>query len=233
MWKFIKMLIGISLLPLAWAVSVSVYTLYESSLNTELSNGWEAWALPAGFMIWVILFFLLPRPFRTYVLGHELTHALSAVLMGGRVGQIKVGKDGGHVELSKTNFIITLAPYFFPFYTFLVIATYYLAGIWFNAEPYRAWWLGAVGLTWSFHITFTLFMLSQRQPDVQEHGHIFSYNVIFIMNVLLIGLWMTLIGSPHFSELGHLLKQQISAVYELVWEGVLMGIDYFRKPPPP
>lgn len=233
MWKFTKMLIGIGLLPLAWAVSAAVYTLYKSSLDTELTSGWDAWALPAGFLIWAALFFLLPRPFRTYVLGHELTHALSAVLMGGRVGQIKVGKDGGHVELSKTNFIITLAPYFFPFYTFLIIGAYYLAGIRFNVEPYMSWWLGAVGLTWSFHLTFTLFMLSQRQPDVQEQGRIFSYTLIYIMNILLIGVWMTLIGSPHFSELGQLLKEEIVSVYGWVRDWVQTGILYFGNPAEP
>ena len=230
MWKFCKMLIGISLLPMAWAVSIAVYTLYKSTQNAELTSGWDAWALPAGFLIWVILFFLLPRPFRTYVLAHELTHALWSILMGGRVGAIKVGKEGGHVELTKTNFIITLAPYFFPFYTFIVIAAYYLVGLRFNVEAHQVWWLGGIGLTWSFHLTFTLYMLSQRQPDVQEHGRIFSYVVIYMMNILLIGVWMTVVGAPHFSDFGAALKEQITAAYAVFWHWIQIAINYFRSP---
>lgn len=209
------MWIGLGLLPLCWAVSIAIYKLYQTSVESAVLSESDTWALPIGFLIWVVIFFLLPRTFRTYVLGHELTHALWSILMGGRVGKIKVGKSGGHVELSKTNFIITLAPYFFPFYTFLVIAAYYLASLTLDVESYRMWWLGAVGLTWSFHITFTVYMLSQEQPDVQEHGRIFSYAVIYTMNLLVIGIWMVLVGSPQFITLGDLLGQEIMSAYVL------------------
>lgn len=209
------MLIGIALLPFCWAVSVSVYKLYQTSTDTAAASGWEVWALPIGFVAWVLVFFILPRPARTYVLGHELTHAMWALMMGSRVGKMKVGKSGGHVELSKSNFIITLAPYFFPFYTFLVIAAYYVAGFMIDVEPYRIWWLGAVGLTWSFHVTFTLHMLSQHQPDVQEHGRIFSYAVIYAMNVIVIGIWMVMVGSPRFITFGDLLGHETATTYNL------------------
>ena len=46
----IKMLIGIGLLPLAWAVSIAVYQLYQSSAEAAVTNGQEAWALPIGFL---------------------------------------------------------------------------------------------------------------------------------------------------------------------------------------
>lgn len=221
MFKFLKMFIGIALLPACWAMSVAVYTLYQSSAESVATSGFEAWALPAGFALWVVLFFAFPRPFRTYVLGHELTHALWSILMGGRVGKIKVGKSGGHVELTQTNFIITLAPYFFPFYTVLLIAAYYLAGIWLAVEPHKAWWLAAAGITWAFHITFTVQMLADRQPDVQEHGRIFSYTVIYLMNVLVIGLWMILVGSPKRGPFGDLLIHENALAYTQAYQHLL------------
>lgn len=213
MSRFFKMLIGILLLPACWAVSVATYKLYQLSGDTMAADGFGAWALPIGFLLWTGIYFLLPKPFRTYVLGHELTHALWALLMGGQVGKLKIGSKGGHVELSKTNFVITLAPYFFPFYAFLVIATYYLAGIWFEVETYQAWWLGAVGFTWAFHVTFTLAMLAQRQPDIQEHGRIFSYAIVYFMNVLAIGIWMVLVGAPKLLSYGELLAHEHAATY--------------------
>jgi len=221
MWKFFKMLIGIGLLPLAYATSVAVYSLYQTSIEESLGSGWEGWALPIGFVTWVGVFFILPRPIRTYVLAHELTHALWALLMGGRVGKMKIGKSGGHVELSKTNFVITLAPYFFPFYTVLVIALYYLSGIWLDVEAYRLWWLGAVGFTWAFHITFTIQMLSEHQPDIQEHGRIFSYLTIYIMNLLVIGMWMIIIGAPRFTSFGDLLGRETVTAYTFAWHQML------------
>jgi hypothetical protein len=229
MWKFIKMLIGVLLLPACWAVSRAVYTLYQTSAESTATSGFEIWALPVGFVVWVALFFLLPRPFRTYVLAHELTHALWALMMGGRVGKLHVGKHGGHVELTKTNFIITLAPYFFPFYTFLVIAAYYLAGIWLTVEPYKVWWLGAVGFTWAFHLTFTINMLTERQPDIQEHGRFFSYSIIYLMNVLVIGLWMVLVGSPKFSSFGDLLAHETATAYNYTCQHCIAAWVYVKE----
>ena len=223
MHKFIKMLIGISIFPFCWIVSIAVYKLYQTSTETAVMSGGEAWALPIGFLIWVILFFLLPRPVRTYVLGHEMTHALWALAMGGRIGRMKISASGGHVELSKTNFLITLAPYFFPFYTFLVIATYYLTGLALDVEPYRAWWLGAIGLTWSFHITFTIHMLSQHQPDIKEQGRIFSYSVIYITNILVIGIWMVMIGNPRLKNFSELLCHETAIAYNFVYQQILSG----------
>ncbi len=229
MFKFFKMLIGIALLPACWAVSMATYHLYQVSGEAVAATEFEVWALPTGFVLWVILYFLLPRPTRTYILGHELTHALWALMMGGRIGKLKVGKNGGHVELSKTNFLITLAPYFFPFYAFLVIAAYYLSGIWLEVEPYKAWWLGAVGFTWAFHITFTLNMLAERQPDIQEHGRIFSYAIIYLMNVLVIGSWMVLVGSPKFESFGELLAHEHAETYNLVYRQGVAAWVYVAK----
>jgi len=226
MFKFLKMLIGIMLLPACWAVSVATYTLYQLSGESALASAFGAWALPTGFALWVAIFFLLPRPSRTYVLGHELTHALWALMMGGRVGKLKVDGNGGHVMLSKTNFVITLAPYFFPFYTFLVIAAYYLVGIWLEVEPYKAWWLGAVGFTWAFHITFTLNMLAERQPDIQEHGRIFSYAIIYIMNVLAIGVWTVLVGSPKLAIFSELLAREHVAAYTHAYRQIISAWVY-------
>jgi hypothetical protein len=228
MIKFLKMLIGLALLPVCWAMSAATYKLYQLSGDTS-GGGMMTWALPIGFALWVALYFVLPRPTRTYVFGHELTHALWALMMGGRVGELRVGRDGGHVAVTKTNFVITLAPYFFPFYCFLVIAIYYLAGIWFDVVSYKAWWLGAVGFTWAFHVTFTVHMLTERQPDIQEHGRIFSYAIIYLMNVLVIGVWMVLIGSPRINSYSDLLAHEAAAAYTHTWRMLVTSWVYSVK----
>ena len=217
--KFLKFVIGLILLPLCWAFSRAIFALLQS-LPSE-TPGWTAWAIPAGFAGSVLGFFLLPRPFRTYVLAHELTHAGWGLLMGAKIGKMKVGKNGGHVMLSKSNFIISLAPYFFPFYTGLVIALWYGAGCFLDLSAYESWWLAAVGLTWGFHVTFTVYMLSQRQPDVQENGRLFSYVIIYLANLFFVAIWIVMIGSPTFSGAWELLKPEVCVAYAWVWEGLL------------
>jgi len=192
------------------------------SLPAETS-GWADWALPAGFLVSVLGFFLLPQAFRTYVLGHEMTHALWGMLMGAKVGKMKVGKEGGHVMLSKSNFIISLAPYFFPFYTAVAIALWYGIGIFCDPSAYTAWWLMVVGMTWGFHVTFTVYMLSQRQPDVQENGRLFSYIIIYLANLFFVALWMIVLGEPTFKVAAESFSAETIAAYSAVWSAILAG----------
>lgn len=223
--KFTKQLIGITLWPFAAAVCISSYKLHLSTLQTTPGSEWQIWAFPIGFIAWVILFYLLPRPFRTYVLAHELTHALWALVLGGKVGKIRIRKRGGHVELSKSNFMIALAPYFFPLYTMLLIGIYSLLGLWLEVERFSPLLLAAAGLTWSFHMTFTLHVLSHKQPDIEEHGRVFSYTVILIMNALVIAFMMVLLGSAKLSTLWELLgKESVNA-----YQGVAQAAETFWK----
>jgi hypothetical protein len=209
MKKFLKLLIGLALLPLCWAGSRCLFFL----LTTTSPAGSAGWALPVGFLVSVLSFFLLPQAFRTYVLGHELSHAIAGLLMGAKIGRMKVGREGGHVELSKSNFFISLAPYFFPFYTALVIALWYGLGLIWNLAPYETWWLLLVGMTWGFHVTFTIYMLTQEQPDVLQNGRIFSYVMIYLANLLVMTLWMILIGEPTLRDSAQLLYNEAAMVY--------------------
>jgi len=217
--KFLKLLIGLICLPLCWAASRTLFFLLQS-LPAETS-GWADWALPVGFVVSALAFFLLPQAFRTYVLGHEMTHALWGMLMGAKVGKMKVGKEGGHVMLSKSNFLISLAPYFFPFYTAVVIALWYALSFFFDVSPYESWWLMVVGITWGFHVTFTVYMLSQRQPDVVENGRIFSYIIIYLANLFFVALWMIVLGAPTFKAAAQSLSAETLAAYSAVWAAAL------------
>ena len=40
---------------------------------------------------------------RTYILGHELTHALWTILFGGKASGLKISDTGGSVRVSKNN----------------------------------------------------------------------------------------------------------------------------------
>jgi hypothetical protein len=205
--------VGLLLMPLCHAVAMTLITLVAALRHTsagEVSQGgW--WAL-GGFLLWLVLFFLMPRPVKTYVLAHELTHAFWGLMMGAKVGRLRVGDRGGSVELSKTNFLITLAPYFFPFYTMLALALRAVLGLFYDLSLYEPFWLGLFGLTWSFHLTFTVVTLMQEQPDIAEHGRIFSYTLILLLNLLGACLWLVAAGSPTWRLFsGSLLREAIDS----------------------
>ena len=184
-----KILLGLLLLPFCAAMTRTVWRLVPSVAAGQAFPV-SAWGLAAGFFLWVVLFLCLPRPVKAYVFAHEFTHALWGWVMGARVSRFRVSARGGSVTLSKSNFLITLAPYFFPLYTILVVAAYGLLAVFYDMRAYEPLWLGFVGLTWSFHLTFTITTLRQHQPDIRVHGRLFSYAFIYLFNMLGIGLWI-------------------------------------------
>jgi hypothetical protein len=213
MLKGLKFAAGLLLLPACVAVSRCVWDLLVLDVRAQGEGSIRTWALPAGFLLWTALFFCFSRPFRTYVLGHELTHALWGLCLGARVSRMKVSRGGGWVELSKTNVLISLAPYFFPLYTVLVIQLYAVLGRFFEVQRWEGWWLGAVGFTWAFHLTFTGQMLASHQPDIQEHGRLFSGTVIYLFNLLGMTLWVTAVGAPTWAALTDLLAEHAVQSY--------------------
>src|SRR5437016_6156471 len=122
--RWLKFLGAIFLLPACVGATVAAVQLGHVLLAGPA--GKTALAFGVGYGLWLLVFCFLPKPVRTYVLGHELTHALWALLMGARVSGLKVGKAGGQVQTSKTNWAITLAPYFFPFYAVLFMIGFFI-----------------------------------------------------------------------------------------------------------
>ena len=214
----IKFLIGFALLPATWATSIWMYDLLQTLANdkTWLMSP-SLWGLLIGFALWLLIYMVMPRPMRTYVLAHELTHALWAWALGARVSGIKVGKSGGHVRLSHTNFLITLAPYFFPLYTVLVILLFFILGFFYEVGAFIPIWMGWIGLTWGFHFTFTLSTLKTRQPDIQENGRLFSYVIIYLFNLTGIAVWVLAVTGGAWSSAMKAWQHLHQQTYLQVW----------------
>src|SRR5262249_19647506 len=113
-----------------------------------------------------------------------------AWLSGGKVKRFKATSKGGHVVLSKSNFVIVLAPYFFPLYVVLTVLVFALGHLVFGWERYRPWFHLLVGAAYGFHVTLTWHILRTRQSDISSQGYLFSAVIIFLGNVgvLLAGL---------------------------------------------
>jgi hypothetical protein len=184
--KWCKTIIAILLLPACFGAVSTLWLILRASGNAD-----TLWvAAVSGAACWLVIYLLLPKPMWVYVVGHELTHAIWTWLMGGRVKKIKATSRGGHVIVTKNNFVIALAPYFFPLYAILVVLVF-LAGHWvWNWHGYLVWFHLFLGAAYSFHVTLTWHILQNRQSDVTDHGYLFSAVIIFLGNiaVLLIGI---------------------------------------------
>ena len=137
-----------------------------------------------GMGVWTLLFFLLPRPMWIYVFGHELTHALWAWVFGGKIFEMKVSSEGGVVRTDKSNFLIVLAPYFFPVYVLITLLLWLIAGFFFNLDPYLPGLFFLLGMAYGFHVCFTLMMIPMVQSDITSEGWLFSLVTIYLFNIV-------------------------------------------------
>jgi hypothetical protein len=179
-------MIAVALLPVCAGAAESLWNVvhHAGSLDTT----WVP--LLAGAACWVVIFLILPKPMWIYVFGHELTHALWTWLFGGKVKKMKVTSSGGHVVISKTNFLIALAPYFFPLYSAIVVAVFAIGHLIWNWHSYLVYFHLLVGAAYAFHVTLTIHILRTEQSDITGQGWLFSGVVIFLGNVcvLLFGI---------------------------------------------
>ncbi len=232
MVRILRFLFAVVLLPFAWAIArvfVDVLRAIPASSEAVLPPG--VVAVFAGLTLHLIVWSVFPAPVKMYVLGHELTHAVCGLLFGARVSNLRVGASGGSVNVSKSNVWITLAPYFFPFYTILVALVALIVRCFLPALPGPCVWLFAVGYTWCFHCCFTIRSLLQKQPDIQEYGHLFSYVLIWIFNVVGVSLWIVCTAGVPWRLFGHSLLTRISSAYLSFASYVVWAYESLRALP--
>jgi len=194
----------------------------------------EFWFFSLGSVLWLIWFcgsvwsLGEPFPLRAYIFGHELSHAVWVWLMGGRVSRLQVRSDGGYILTDKTNWWISLSPYFYPIYSLFLILLYGAVSFFYNvahAKVLIAWMTPlqilflALGITWAFHLSFTCWMIPKGQLDRSDHGTFFSLVVIYLMNLVLLAAFL-IIAAPEVTwrSFGGELLQNAVDFSAFVWE---------------
>ncbi|MFZ4695409.1 MAG: hypothetical protein ACOYMV_09810 [Verrucomicrobiia bacterium] len=194
--KAIKFFAALLLLPLFPPVVLSAWNLANRIPRKNLFLENPLSLALGGLTLWVVFAALFHLPTRFYVFAHEMTHALFIRLCGGRVKRISVGRDSGYVIADRTNFLIALAPYIFPFYAVIlglagaVIALFTPLGPW----VFALW--AAIGASLGYHWTMTLKMLPTRQSDFSSQGTFFSFVFIVLGNLLWIYALLVLLPTP-------------------------------------
>ena len=143
-----------------------------------------------------------------------MTHAVWTWLFLGKVKNIKVAREGGEVLVSKSNFLTTLAPYFFPFYTALIMVVWFLMKLfWYQAGEYYPIFLFLVGFTWSFHLLLTLHILRTEQSDIRTSGVIFSALLIILLNLQVIVALLNMVFAGKVSWVNYNMAIGHNSVY--------------------
>ncbi len=228
-------LAGLSLVPFAWIFTDALFnTFSHATVRTRhvpfwMSHAFLMFSLGAmGWLAWWCVSFLFwkrPTPVRVYVLGHELMHVLMARLSRGKIRDWHISPEGGYIVTTKYNFLIALAPYLWPFYSVPVLAAWGVVSVWKGAPFMREFFLAALGLTWMFHLTFTLWVLPRGQSDFHGPGRVFSFVIIYLANALLLGgALVVLAPEVSWHAYGHELWSSTVAFYQWAGDTVARGV---------
>jgi hypothetical protein len=170
---------------LKWPVALAMLVLLVPGCVTLLRALWQLaqapqawWPLAAGLLAFALLWLLWLRRATEghwlYALEHELTHALFAVLTLNKVTDLNAARGTGHLAYEgRGNWLISLAPYFFP--TFCVLP---LLALQFAVAAAQPWLLGLLGFCLGMHLHGTAIETHWHQPDLERHGRLASWSIV-------------------------------------------------------
>lgn len=190
---------GLLLLPVL-AISI-VATFRTFSYLPILST--SMLMLTIGAAGYILFHIFLYQPTTIYVLAHELTHAIFAAISGIKVKRIKVASEYGFVEMTESNFLIDLAPYFFPLYSFIWSVLFLILDHLYGLSAYYQFFFFILGILLAFHWLANWETLKIDQPDMKMTGKVFALIFILIGNLLFLNIILTFvfINQINFSTL--------------------------------
>jgi hypothetical protein len=170
---------------LAYGFGIS---LYRSFSGTGVPHGGAAFI--AGFIVFTGIWRLFKRQLEVVcTFEHEITHVLFGLLFLKVPRSFRVTRhEGGEVTMIGGNFLITLAPYFFPTVSYLLLPLGF-----FFPQKYLAVFLALLGASVAFHIASTWAELHWQQTDLHKAGIVFSLLFLPAANLIFYGALLTLV----------------------------------------
>jgi hypothetical protein len=226
--RFLRSIIAFIAVP---GVFVVGYAFIKNFLFFFISSCDKYIPFWAGVLSYIALQAILCRPIKIYIFGHEISHAIIGILSGAKIKKINVGKNSGSVVLTKNNILITLAPYFFPIYTFTVIIVYICLGWFMNIKQLYGYYLFLIGFSVSFHIALTIYTLFIEQLDLKVYGAFFSYVVILVANITILTLITVFIFEDAIcvKNVFFQVYYNVINIYKFIYNGVKEIWPVFQK----
>ncbi|MBK7391677.1 MAG: hypothetical protein IPI64_00065 [Chloracidobacterium sp.] len=197
MLKNIGRLVVVLNLPfLAYGFGVAAYTAVTPFDHLSLRSP-RFLAFAVGFAGFALLWVCFKRHLEVFcTFEHELTHLLVGLLFLRIPYSFVVTRDRGYVEHSgRSNFLITLSPYFLPTITYLLIPL-----AWIIPAKFVLTYAAVLAATVAYHLLSTKRELFTTQPDLQRAGLLFSSAFLPVANFAFFGgaIAMGIAGTASF-----------------------------------
>jgi len=176
--KFCLFIIALLLIPLTVGFLLNFPVLFSNF--KKLSSKMVFSIL--GFLFFIMLYFLLGTPVKSYIIEHELTHIIFTLISGIRVKKISL-KGNAYVKTEKVNLLIALSPYSLPLYTIIILSIYKFLALFYRSNVLSIIFYFFASASLSFHIIVTVHYLSLDQPDLKRYGYFSSLIFVFLWSM--------------------------------------------------
>ena len=162
-----KLLLGFISLVGAIAYGIAIVGMYDSGLF-EVPQFRAAFI---GFVVGAFLWLVLSRKLAFFAtFEHELTHLIFTILMFQRPRSFYASERKGHVASDSGNFLDGLAPYFFPTFSYVLLAIYPIL-----RSSAQTVFYPLLGFLTGFHLVSNIMEFEPRQSDIRKTGLVFSF----------------------------------------------------------
>jgi hypothetical protein len=161
------------------AYGLATVSLCRSSLFDDTRFTAALVGFAAGAVIWLILG---RRLVFFSVFEHELTHLVFSIFMFQKPRSFYASERRGHVSCDRGNFIDGLAPYYFPTFSYLLLALYPLL----RPSAYMVFF-PALGLTTGYHFVSNIGEFKPSESDIRRYGVGFSFVFCLFAGTLTLG----------------------------------------------
>ena len=178
--------------PLALLMILIIWPAIQS-IEAVISQGINAYvmlwfALP--FIVTSVVFFMLPFLGGSFlaIMEHELTHMLFAILTGHKPVDLEVNQNkGGYLSFQgESNWLIALAPYFFPtFAVVIMLASLVYMGM---DKPLPDIYWAVFGTMCGYHLVSTILEIHPKQTDFKSAGYVFTIAFLPGINLIVYGM---------------------------------------------
>lgn len=189
-----KILIALLCPPIAFGFGKAIL---DTAAHSDDLGGivWFVSGLISFVPIWIIFRGRLEL-FATFE--HEMTHVLFGLVFLKIPRSINVSHIGGSVTMIGGNFLITLAPYFFPTLSFALLLLLPAVDVeWFQIYSF------ILGASVSFHLASTKGEIHLNQIDLRKAGLWFCSIFLPVANMVCYGAVSVVVLSPGESFLGY------------------------------
>lgn len=161
----IKFILGICLLPFVYSFSLSFLREFWHVDKLSQQYFWS------GIITFIILHLFVYEPAVIYRQGHRLLE----------------------IVFSFFSPLVKVAPFVLPIYTIIIFILYLLFSLIFKSEGFLRFFLFIFSFSLALHLVFSAKSVRTKQNDFLKANYIFGFSFIYIINLLLLSMCLSLI----------------------------------------